>query len=387
MKAIVFIVSAVIASVFVAGLGANAQVKISTDNSPPDNSAMLEVKSIDKGFLPPRMTHSQLNAISNPADGLVVYCIDCGSNGLGSLTIFMSGVWFTLSTNCLNPLSPVEGTHIPSGTQIVWNWNTVSYATGYKWNTINDYASAADLGTSTTKTETGLNCSTPYTRFVWAYNVCGYSIPADLTQSTVWACGCSITDSRDGKIYNTVQIGTQCWMEQNLNIGTRIQGNIGQTNNSIIEKHCYNDIEDSCTVYGGLYMWDEMMQYTTTPGVQGICPTGYHIPTTEEWLTMVTYLGGGTVAGGKLKEAGYRHWLTPNTGADNSSGFTAFGGGTHRYAPYNYFYLLMEAGIYWSSSLYAGVWPWRQNLDYNSAETSPYYCLKTESFSVRCLKD
>jgi len=159
-----------------------AQVGINTDNSSPDNSAMLDVKSTNKGLLIPRMTHAQLNTISNPADGLVVYCTDCGSNGLGSLSMFMAGGWYTLNANCLNPLSPVAGTNVPSGTQIVWNWNTVFYATGYKWNTINDYSSATDMGTSTTKTESGLTPNTTYTRYVWAYNACGASAVTTLTQ-------------------------------------------------------------------------------------------------------------------------------------------------------------------------------------------------------------
>jgi hypothetical protein len=96
--------------------------------------------------------------------------------------MFMAGGWYTLNANCLNPLSPVAGTNVPSGTQIVWNWNTVFYATGYKWNTINDYSSATDMGTSTTKTESGLTPNTTYTRYVWAYNVCGASAVTTLTQ-------------------------------------------------------------------------------------------------------------------------------------------------------------------------------------------------------------
>lgn len=89
--------------------------------------------------------------------------------------------------------------------------------------------------------------------------------------------------SYEGQIYNTIQIFSQCWMKENLNVGTMINGSQNQINDSIIEKHCYNNEADSCTKYGGLYQWDEMMQYTTQPGTQGICPPGWHIPTDEEW--------------------------------------------------------------------------------------------------------
>lgn len=89
---------------------------------------------------------------------------------------------------------------------------------------------------------------------------------------TVWSCGYSIIDSRDGQTYNTVLIGTQCWMAENLNIGTMINGSSDQTDNATIEKYCYNNKTANCDTYGGLYQWTEMMQYVMTEGAQGICP-------------------------------------------------------------------------------------------------------------------
>ena len=116
-------------------LSSFSQVSISTDNSSADESAMFDVKSTTKGVLIPRMTHAQLVAIPSPAEGLMVFCIDCGPNGTGSLSIFIAGTWSTFGANCLNPLAPKPGTHTPSQIQIVWNWNAVPYASGYKWNT------------------------------------------------------------------------------------------------------------------------------------------------------------------------------------------------------------------------------------------------------------
>ena len=130
-----------------------------------------------------------------------------------------------------------------------------------------------------------------------------------------------------GQVYHTVLIGNQCWMKENLNIGTMINGSLDQTNNDTIEKYCYLNDTANCAIYGGLYQWDEMMQYIATEGAKGICPTGWHIPSTSDWNELVAGLGGDNIAGGSLKEEDSIHWLNPNVGANNASGFTGFGSG------------------------------------------------------------
>jgi uncharacterized protein (TIGR02145 family) len=90
----------------------------------------------------------------------------------------------------------------------------------------------------------------------------------------------------EGQVYNTIQIFSQCWLKENLNVGMMIPEAKDQSNNGIIEKYCYNNEPDSCAKYGGLYRWDEMMQYTTQQGTQGICPPGWHLPTDEEWKVL-----------------------------------------------------------------------------------------------------
>lgn len=102
----------------------------------------------------------------------------------------------------------------------------------------------------------------------------------------IFICGDTITDSRDSKRYGSTKIGVQCWLSENMNIGLKINGTTNQSNNGLVEKYCYNDVEDSCGVYGGLYMWDEMMQYINDTTTQGICPLGWHIPTDFEWKVM-----------------------------------------------------------------------------------------------------
>ena len=194
-----------------------------------------------------------------------------------------------------------------------------------------------------------------------------------------------------GQTYNTVQIGSQCWFKENLNVGTMIIGSQNQTDNGIIEKYCYDDLESNCDVYGGLYQWDEAMQYTTTEGVQGICPTGWHLPTDAELTTLTTYLGGGSIAGGKMKstgtlQAGTGLWAEPNTGATNSSGFTALPGGL-RNGSGNFSSLTSMAYFYSSSQNdAAGVWYRDLNNDYEFVARNITYG-KTLAMSGRCVQD
>jgi uncharacterized protein (TIGR02145 family) len=194
----------------------------------------------------------------------------------------------------------------------------------------------------------------------------------------------SVSDA-DGNIYNTVQIGGQCWMKENLKVGAMVNGSVEQTNNSIIEKYCYNNDPPNCDVYGGLYQWDEMMQYSTTPGVQGICMSGWHLPTDDEWTALTNYLGGEDVAGGAMKEAGTTHWLAPNTGATNSRGFTGLPAGV-RISDGLFGYLGYYA-YFWSSTEYSGSIAWDRNLYYDGSYVYRFDDYKVHGFSVRCLKD
>jgi len=208
-------------------------------------------------------------------------------------------------------------------------------------------------------------------------------------------CGNSFTDARDGKVYTTKKIGTQCWMAQNLNIGTRINGTVNPANNTTIEKYCYGNSDAQCDLYGGLYQWNEMMNYTTTPGLQGICPDGWHLPTDAEWCTLTTYLDAtvncsttgwsGTNAGGKMKEAETAHWSSPNTGATNSSGFTALPGG-YRYADV-FFSDLSDLGFWWSSSQLNASNAWNRHLRFNYNNVGRSDNNMSYGFSVRCIWD
>lgn len=193
------------------------------------------------------------------------------------------------------------------------------------------------------------------------------------------------TVTYQGKTYHTVQIGTQCWFKENLDAGTRINGNQEQVQNGVLEKYCYQDLESNCSVYGGLYQWNEMMQYLIIPGVQGICPQGWHIPSDEEWSVLTTYLSGESIAGGKMKEVGTSHWLSPNTGAVNTSGFTGLGGGL-RFTD-GTFGSLKEFGYFYASTQNSATNAWTRYLtsSLNAVGRNPNH--KTLGLSVRCLKD
>ncbi len=364
-----------------------AQVGVNSDGSQPDSSAMLDVKSTTKGFLVPRMTTTERNNIVSPSESLIIFntttrCFEAYNA--------LSSNWETIHCfpACPVPVAPLAGIQTPLQTQIIWNWNPVTGATGYKWNTTNNYATAIDMDTALIKTETGLACDSAYTRYVWAYNACGNSTTLILNQSTVpclFTCGLPLSDSRNNKTYNTVLIGTQCWFAQNINIGTYIPGTSNQTKNSIIEKYCFDNDTNNCTTYGGLYLWNEAMQYSTTPGAQGICPSGWRIPTDDEWTILTTFLGGESVASGKMKEAGTAHWLSPNTDATNSSGFTALPAG-NRWVGGDFNDLTKYAYI-WSSSQYDANNAWYRGFYYNWGFIYHGHDPRANAYSVRCLKE
>jgi uncharacterized protein (TIGR02145 family) len=197
------------------------------------------------------------------------------------------------------------------------------------------------------------------------------------TTKAVWTCGSIILYS--GKIYNTVQIVSQCWLKENLDVGTMIQVSDTSMDNGIIEKYCYNDDTVNCNTFGGLYQWNEAMQYTTTEGARGICPTGWHIPTLAEFQTLSFMVSGN---GNSLKAIGQGESEGAGT---NTSGFSALLSGIRHDEGYftylNYNTLLLSStmvDIYVANIMY---------LDYNHATIGIGYENKNFGLCVRCVKD
>jgi len=159
---------------------------------------------------------------------------------------------------------------------------------------------------------------------------------------------CGIVTDADGNTYNTVTIGTQCWLRENLKTtkyrnGSSISNVTDGTawNDLSTPAYCWynNDISTFKSLYGALYNW-----YAVNTG--NLCPNGWHVPSEAEWTTLIIYLGGNNIAADKLKEVGTTHWENPNTGT-NSTGFTALPGG-ERFISSFLFYGSM--GIWWSST-------------------------------------
>lgn len=201
----------------------------------------------------------------------------------------------------------------------------------------------------------------------------------------------------EGQVYNTIQIFSQCWLKENLNVGEMIQGELEQSDNGTIEKYCINNQSDSCTKYGGLYQWNEMMQYTTQQGTQGICPPGWHLPTDEELKVLEgvvdSQYGIGDIAWDDNEYRGFN----AGTNLKTTSGWHVNGNGTDLFGfsgkpggyriNYGLFYSVGHDGFWWTSSEYNEYFPWYRSLYYYSPEVYRNYSYKESGFSVRCLRD
>jgi uncharacterized protein (TIGR02145 family) len=203
----------------------------------------------------------------------------------------------------------------------------------------------------------------------------------------------------DENHYSTVEIGTQIWMAENLRYLPSVVGSstgspttpyyyvFGYEGTNIMDaKNTTNYIR-----YGTLYNWAAAMigssSSTANPsGVQGICPTNWHLPSDAEWTELVDYLDGQSEAGGKLKETGTNLWISPNYGATNETGFTALpGSGRNELGAF--YNTLGEYGLWWSTTQNSDLESFRRNLFYNSSTIYRFYDLKEKGFSVRCVKD
>jgi uncharacterized protein (TIGR02145 family) len=199
-----------------------------------------------------------------------------------------------------------------------------------------------------------------------------------------------------GQTYNTVQIMSQCWLKENLNVGEMISKWTDQSDNGTIEKYCYDNEPDSCAKYGGYYQWWEMMQYTEEEGVQGICPPGWHLPTDEEWKVLEgavdsqfdigddewnSYYIRGLDAGANLKTTS--GWQGDGSGTD-LFGFSALPGGVCLGT--GLCKDIGKNGFWWSSTEYYGT-PWYRFLSYFWTGVDRGASLKYDGFSVRCIKN
>jgi uncharacterized protein (TIGR02145 family) len=191
---------------------------------------------------------------------------------------------------------------------------------------------------------------------------------------------------QSGNFYNTVAIGTQVWFKENLRTKKYRSGALipvkTNTDTSTLVGQMYYYANDSLTnysVYGALYNWK------ATQSSDSLCPVGWHVPTDTEWTTLTTFLGGESVAGGKMKETGTTLWNSPNTDADNSSGFSALPGG-YRNSDGS-FGIIRGLAFIWSATEFDNNYAWGRVLYNNFGGVSRFTYFKSVGFSVRCLKN
>ena len=213
--------------------------------------------------------------------------------------------------------------------------------------------------------------------------------------------GSGVTDV-DGNIYNSVIIGAQEWMKTNLNVSKYLDGTIIPQVTDVnawasltTGAWCYpNNDNASGIIYGKLYNWYAIMGIYDAASLANplvrkqFAPTGWHVPSDSEWTILGDYLGGDSVAGGKMREAGTAHWLTPNSGADNSSCFTGLPAGYLNISsiPIPTFALMGLGGHWWSSSETASQ-AWYRSLNYSYNYVNKNTKDKAYGLSVRCVKD
>jgi len=245
----------------------------------------------------------------------------------------------------------------------------------------------------------GLAGGTTYYARAYATNSGGTAYGNEVTFKTASASfpNCGTVTDYDGNVYNTVTIGTQCWMKENLKSthfadGTPIPDGTGKiSEGDLFVQYYFNYDDDPANgdFYGRFYTWAAAMKgaefsNSIPSGIQGACPTGWHLPSDAEWEILSNELGGGSIAGGKMKEACTFHWAAPNTGADNSSNFTALGAG---YCGGHLTYSgLGQNATFWSSTGYVDKANCRF-LDNNHSSLQNYIYAKPTAISIRCVKD
>lgn len=292
--------------------------------------------------------------------------------------------------------SSISQTGASSGGNVTSDGGATVTARGVCWSTsnaptISDSKTTDGSGTgSFTSTLTGLTANTTYYIRAYATNSNGTGYGSAVTCTTATNGGGTVTDI-DGNVYHTITIGTQVWMVENLKTTkyrngdpiTNLASNSQWVTAAATGAPGYCDYDNDAangTTYGHLYNW-----YAVNDS-RNIAPTGWHIPTRAEMQTLVDYLGGDSQAGNALKESGTSHWIS-NTGATNSSGFTALPGG-YRYENGN-FLNKSEFAYFWSTTTYNYdvTYAYYRSIYNGNGGVNDFYTSKATGFSVRCIKD
>jgi uncharacterized protein (TIGR02145 family) len=323
----------------------------------------------------------------NTAYYVRAYAVNTQGTSYGQEVSFTSSPQLpSITTTVPSPSSTTTGT---GGGTVTSDGGSAVTSRGVCWNTtVNPTIanSKTTNGTGTgvfTSNMTGMAVNTEYHVRAYATNSVGTAYGTDYTFRTDPA---TILDY-DNNVYNVVRIGTQLWLKENLKTtrfknGTSIPLTAAEAAwaGLTTSGYCWYDNDDSNkAVYGALYNW-----FAVKTG--NLCPTGWHVANDDtEWITLETYLGGASPAGGKLKETGTTHWLSPNTGATNETGFTSLPGG-YRHADGS-FSDMGYNGYWWSSREYNVTDAFFKKMQNTSDKTFRAYMDENGGMSVRCIKD
>ena len=203
-------------------------------------------------------------------------------------------------------------------------------------------------------------------------------------------CPSSVMDA-DGNVYPVAEIGNQCWTASNLKTSKFADGS-AIPNNTDVEFwsqittpatpawRIFNNKPINDSIYGKLYNWYAISD------PRNVCPNGWHVPTNEEWDALANYLGGDSIAGGKMKTLGTQFWQSPNIGATNESGFSGLPGGRCS-GNLGTLSNLGDTGFWWSYSAFDDLGAWFRFIKNNEEKLSKNYYYKASGFSVRCKKN
>ena len=324
------------------------------------------------------------------------------------LSVFIS-ILTACSTNDLSPVIKLSNSIIVNQSEVVIssvvNANNQVTSVVFEYGLSDSYGQTVDgvpdkIGgnndTDVSASISGLSAETKYHYRVKAVSLIGTTLGKDMTFVTTLAGDVlfnsniqygSVTD-REGNIYRTLKIGGQTWMAENLrstkfNDGKSIPYVTDNAKWSALTSPAYswynNDPETYSykTVYGALYN-----SWVVEAG--NLCPAGWHIPSEEEWYTLIMYLGG-PVAGGKMKETGIIHWQMPNTGATNECGLTVLPGGQR--SGDGSFGLINSSGNWWSAYETITDRKWHQTITFDSQYINSSIYPDNYGYSVRCIKD
>jgi uncharacterized protein (TIGR02145 family) len=203
----------------------------------------------------------------------------------------------------------------------------------------------------------------------------------------------TVTDI-DGNVYQTVRIGKQIWMSENLKTTKYSNGDIIGTTDPV-NKSIIDEINPKYQwVYGGetanLIPYGRLYTYYAIADSRNVCPTGWHVPESSEFNELIDSIGGNTIAGGKLKEDGFDHWISPNTDATNETGFTALPGGYRSHAGGNGISgspSMGYYGFYWTHSSLSDTYAESKRFENETGIVGDHITEKNDGISVRCVKD